>query len=123
MNRKVMNHKLAVAAFAAACCLGAQAAFAFEIVTDNSGLTAQRFFAEDPDGDAGTPVGNQFANSSLGPYEYHVPEDAFPEGYSYSGFGFEDEGLARHDDDKAQAEAASEAKRDADALKKAADRN
>jgi len=118
-----MNRKLAVAAFAAACCVGVPAAFAFEIVTDNSGLTAQRFFAEDPDGDADARVGNRFANTSLGPYEYHVPEDAFPEGYSYSGFGFEDEALAKHDDDKAQAETASEAKRDADALKKAAGQN
>jgi len=116
-----MNRKLVVAAFAAACCAGVPAAFAFEIVTDNSGLTAQRFFAEDPDGDANTPVGNQFANSSLGPYEYHVPKDAFSDGYSYSGFGFEDEGLAKHDDDKAQADATSEAKRDAETLKKAAD--
>ena len=115
-----MNRKLAVAAFAAACCAGVPAAFAFEIVTDNSGLTAQRFFAEDPDSDGSAPVGNQFVNATLGPYEYHVPEDAFPEGYSYSGFGFEDEGLAKHDDDKAKADAASEAKRDAETLKKAA---
>jgi hypothetical protein len=119
-----MKHKLIAVAFVAGCFAAVPAAFAFEIVTDNSGLTAGRFFAEDPDGaDGSTPVGNQFANSSLGPYEYHVPEDAFPEGFSYSGYGFEDEALARHDDEQAKTEATSEAKRDAETLKKATAQN
>jgi hypothetical protein len=83
-----------------AACLFALPAYAFDIITDSSGFAAPVFFASDPDGsDADTATtGNPFT-TSLGPYEYKTPEDAFDESYSFSGYSFEDEKLADHSDE------------------------
>ena len=84
------------AAALGAACLFALPGYAFEIITDNSGFAAPVFFASDPDGsDADSTPGNPFI-SSLGPFEYHTPADAFDDSYSYSGYSFEDEKLADH---------------------------
>jgi hypothetical protein len=88
-----------IAAGLGAACLFALPAVAFEIVTDDSGFAPPVFFADDPDGDGATaPTGNPFI-TSLGPFEYRTPKDAFDEGYSYSGYSFEDEKLAEHVDE------------------------
>ena len=93
-----MKLKTLAAAFGAGC-LFALPAYAFEIITDNSGFAAPVFFADDPDGDGGsTASGNPFI-TSLGPFEYHTPDSAFDDSYSFSGYSFEDEKLAVHADD------------------------
>lgn len=98
-----MKSLLFVASFAVACAAGLSAANAFEIVSDNSGFIAPGSLLSDPDDQSdGSPSINEFT-SSAGLTTYHVPADAFDEGFSYSGYAFEDEVLAKHPaDDQAK---------------------
>jgi hypothetical protein len=117
-----MIFKTTAAALGAACFFVLPAAYAFDIVADNSGFAPPVFFASDPgadDADA-APVGNPFI-TALGPYEYRTPADAFDEGFSYSGYAFEDEKLADHSGDAKAAQEAPAAPKPAIAKLRAAE--
>src|SRR6185295_3871763 len=112
-----MKYKVVAAAFGLTCFIALPVAYAFEIVTNDSGMAAPIFFTGNPDGgdsDASDAWGGSPFVNDLNPFEYRVPEGAF-EGYSYSGYSFADDKPAQpaadaKDDAKAPAKPEAEKK-------------